>query len=583
MTKMQVSKEEMEAIHPYIPEAYEKLEQGRISRREFLRLATLLGMHVGIATVAAACGSGGDAGENDAVVNNTGNNANTGNNTTNNNTDTEPTSTSSINRGGTWTCSMQLQLLDHPARLSWVEGANIVRQVCEYLTETGADNITRPLLLDRWEASADLMTWDLYLKQGITFNNGDEFQADDVVFTFNEWLNPDNGSSMLGLLSYLDGPDSVEKVDDYHVRLHLNSPQVAVPENLFHYPAVILHRSFEGDIVQQPIGTGPFLLQEYAEGERAVFVRREDYWQMGEDGAPLPYLDELIFVSTDKDAGVAALQSNQVDSMYDPRPGDWQALKDNPDLVVRAVGTSQCLVLRMRVDLEPWDDNRVRTALKMCQDRERILQLAYFGEGDLSIDAHVAPIQPEYAEKPIPAYDPEGARALLEEYAAEKGIELPLKVTLATKNDQNEPEIAQALKQMAEPAGFDITLDITEPNGYWDRWTEVDLGITSWTHRPVAVMLLPLAYTQEAVGNWNETRWVDEEFEAKLREAQGTLDIEARRVIMSDIEDIMQERGPIGNSFWKNVWNITHKRFQNVRAHPTAYYLMHDVWEDPDA
>jgi peptide/nickel transport system substrate-binding protein len=68
---------------------------------------------------------------------------------------------------------MQLQLLDHPARLSWVEGANIVRQIGEYLTETGSDNVTRPFLLDKWEASADVKTWDLYLKKGIKFNNGD--------------------------------------------------------------------------------------------------------------------------------------------------------------------------------------------------------------------------------------------------------------------------------------------------------------------------------------------------------------------------------------------------------------------------
>jgi peptide/nickel transport system substrate-binding protein len=473
---------------------------------------------------------------------------------------------------------MQLQLLDHPARLSWVEGANIVRQFGEYLTETGPDNITRPYLAERWEASEDVKTWDLYLRKGVTWNNGDDFTADDVMFTFGEWLNEDVGSSMLGLLAYLRGMQDVEKVDDYHIRLHLQYGDIGVPEHLFHYPAIILHRDFEGDIIKQPVGTGAFLLEEYAEGERAVFKRREDYWRTGEDGKPLPYLDELIYVSTDKDAGVAALQGGQVDNLYDPRPTDFQALKDNPNLSVRAVSTSQCLLGRMRVDLEPWDDVRVRNAMKKCQDRAKILQLAYFGEGELSIDAHMAPVHPAYCEKPIPEYDPEGAKALLEEYAAEKGIELPLKVTLATKNDQAEPEIAQALKELALPGGFDITLDITEPAGYWDRWTEVDLGITSWTHRPIAVMVLPLAYTEEAIGNWNETRWTDEEFETLLREAQGTLDVEARRSMMCTMEDIMQERGPIFNSYWKNVWNITNKKFQNIKAHPTAYDLLYDVW-----
>jgi peptide/nickel transport system substrate-binding protein len=563
--KNPVSKKTMEAIHPAIPDAYEKYLQGRVTRREFLRFSTLLGMSASMAYL-AACGPGATT---EAPME-----------TEEMEEEMEEEPTGAIKRGGTWTSSMQLQLLDHPARLSWVEGANIVRQLGEYLTETGPDNITRPYLLDRWEASDDVLTWDLYLKQGITFNNGDELTADDVMFTFGEWLNPDVGSSMLGLLSSLRGMQDVEKVDDYHVRLHLQTADIAIPENLFHYPSIILHRDFEGDIIRQPIGTGAFTLEEYAEGERAVFQRREDYWQMGEDGDPLPYLDELIYVSTDKDAGVAALQSGQVDALYDPRPTDFQALQGVEGITIRPVSTAQCLLGRMRVDLEPWDDVRVRNALKMCQDRAQILQLAYFGEGELSLDAHVAPVHPSFCEKPIPEYDPEGARALLEEYAAEKGIDLPLQVSLATKNDQAEPEIAQALKELAEPGGFEIALDITEPAGYWDRWTEVDLGITSWTHRPLATMVLGLAYTEESIGAWNETRWFDEEFEGLFREAQATLDVEARRSLMCKIEDIMQERGPVFNSYWKNVWNATTSEFKNVKAHPTAYDLMYDVWKD---
>jgi peptide/nickel transport system substrate-binding protein len=558
-------------IHPAVWRAQEQLSVGRISRRDFMRFATLLGTSVATATVLAACGQPEAAPAPAAPV--AGATA-----------AAQPEAAAGgIKRGGILRKAMQLQLLDHPARLSWVQGANVVRQINEYLTETGPDNITRPYLLDRWEANDDVSVWTLHLKQGITFNNGDELTADDVMFTFGQWLNPDVGSSMLGLLTYLDGMNSISKIDDYTIRMDLVEPNIGVPEHLFHYPAVILHRDFEGDIVRQPVGTGPFLLDEYAEGERAVFSRRDDYWQIGEDGDPLPYLDGIIYVSIDKDASVAALQSDQVDSMYQPRPGDFQALQGFPGLETRAASTAQCFILRMRVDLEPWDDNRVRTALKMCQDRARILQLSYFGEGDLSIDAHVAPVHPAYAPMDIPAYDPEGARALLEEYAAEKGISLPLRVTLATKNDQSEPEIAQALKQMAEPGGFDIILDITEPGGYWDRWTEVDLGITAWTHRPLDTMVLPLAYITDEDGEpvpWNETRWSDEEFTSLLRQAERTLDVEARREIMAQIQQIMQDRGPIGNSYWNNVWNITRSEFKNIVAHPTDYDLLTEVWKD---
>lgn len=560
MSKPKVTKKQMESIHPYIPEAHSLYEQGRISRRDFMRMATLLGM----GAVAAACAA--PAATPQATTAPAGATA-------------APSADLVIKRGGTFTRAMELQLLEHPARFSWVQQANVARQVAEYLTETGPDNITRPLLLEKWEADPEVQTWTLYLRQGIKFNNGDELTADDVMFNFEQWLDPDVASSMLSQLSYLRGMEDVEKVDDYTVRLHLQEPNIGVPEHLFHYPAPIMHRSFEGDFARQPIGTGPFTLEEYAEAERAVLKRRSDYWRMGADGEPLPYLDEIIYVSIAKDAGLAAMQGGQVDAIYQPRAADWQALKDDSRFVVHTAPTAVTSVLRMRVDLEPWSDQRVIQALKMCQDRQRILQLGYYGQGDIGIDAHIAPVHPAYCDRePVP-YDPEGAKALL----AEAGYPDGLTVTLATKNDLEEPEVAQALKEMAAPGGFNIELDITEPGGYWDRWTEVDLGLTSWTHRPLGTQVLRLGYTSDAEGNpveWNETRWVDAEFEELLAQAERTLDVEQRREIMCKIEDIFIERGPIGISYWKRVWNIVPEAVQNIQAHPTEYDLLSEVWRN---
>jgi peptide/nickel transport system substrate-binding protein len=558
MNRPKTNQKDMEKIHPYLPEAYDQLNQGRISRREFLRLATLLGM----SAVAASCAS-------PAAVDQPAAGA------------TAVPVASGIKRGGTFTRAMELQMIDHPARFSWVQQSNVVAHVADYLTQTGSDNITRPYLLEKWEASEDVKTWTLHLRKGVTFNNGDELTADDVLFNFAQWLNPDVGSSMLSLLSYLRGMQDVEKVDDYTIRLHLQEGNIGVPEHLFHYPANIMHRNFQGDFIKQPVGTGGFTIAEYTEGERAVLKRREDYWRMGADGSPLPYLDQITYVSIAKDASVAAVHSGQVDCMYQPRASDWQALKDLATHKVLTAPTAVTTVLRMRVDVDPWTDQRVVNALKMCQDREKILQLAYYGQGDLGIDAHIAPVHPEYSQKPIPQYDPEKAKQLL----AEAGYPNGLEVTLATKNDLEEPEYAQALKEMAAAGGFNIQLDITEPGGYWDRWTEVDLGMTSWTHRPLGTQVLRLGYTSDAEGKpaeWNETRWVDKEFEQLLVEAERTLDVEERRQIMSKIEDIFWERGPIGIAYWKQVWNIIPKKFQNISAHPTEYDLLHEVWIDED-
>jgi peptide/nickel transport system substrate-binding protein len=548
---MRILRKTKPEAHPYIPELKEQYRQGRVTRREFLRTATLLGM-----SAASARTFVGDALAAPARARR------------------------AVKRGGTMTIASRVQRVDHPARFSWIEAPNQFRQVCEYLTRTDWDNITSPWLLESWEANAEVDEWTLHVRQGIKFNDGSDFTADDVVFNFEQWLDPEIGSSMLGLLSFLS-PTNVEKVDDYTVTLHLDSPQIGLPEALFHYPALIVPKTFEGDLVRQPVGTGLFTLEEYVETERAVFTRREDYWRMGEDGQPLPYLDKLVFVDLGEDtaAQIAALQAGQVDNIYNPSAEVWQAVKDLPDIGVYSAETAQTFHIRMRVDQPPFDNVSVRQALKKCIDRQKMLDLAWFGEGVLAHDTVFAPIHPEYCEKPIPTYDPEGAKALLVEAGYPDGVT----VELTTQQARAEPAMAQSLKETAAAGGFNINLNILPSAQFWDIWTEVPLGITIWAHRPLGIMIPALAFTADADGNpaaWNETRWVDDEYVALLRQAESTLDVEQRRAIACQMEDIEMERGAAGLAFFTSVWYICHQRFQGVRAHPTNYDLLDEVWEE---
>jgi len=141
--------------------------------------------------------------------------------------------------------------------------------------------------------------------------------------------------------------------------------------------------------------------------------------------------------------------------------------------------------------------------------------------------------------------------------------------------------MAEILKQDAAPA-FDIQLRTMPVSTYWDLWTEVDLGITPWTHRPLGTMVLGLAYICDAEGNpvpWNETRWCDDEFAALLKEAQGTLDVETRREIMGKLERLQMERGSIIIAYWRNVWSIANIKVQNFKGHPTQYdECFREVW-----
>jgi peptide/nickel transport system substrate-binding protein len=556
-------------IHPGVIKAQEKLADGRMSRRDFLRIATLLGVSAPTAYVLAACGVPATTAPTSAPV-----------------ATAAPTTApvAAIKRGGILKVAIQVPAVDHPARFSWVFDSNEFRTIFEYLTETGPDNITRPYMAESWDASDDLKEWTLHLRKDIKWTNGDPFVANDVLFNFKEWLNVDTKSSILGLWEGFLTIDNVKVVDDNTVKLQLAAPKLDVPETLFHYPAQILHPSFDGDATSgKNASTGPYTLKEYKVGERVIVSARSDYWQMGEDGKPLPYLDEIQFLDLGEDqtAWVSAIQSGQIHTMFNASPETFLALRDNKKLVINPSNTSQVRVLRMRVDLEPWTNNDVRSALKKVQNRQKILDTAYFGEGILGHDMHVSPVHPEYAPMDVPAYDPDGAKALLTKAGMSS---LDLKISVGTGWTDIVAYI-ETLKEDAKPAGINITLDTMPNSDYWNLWTETPVGVTPWTHRPLAVMVLPLAYIAGADGKpvpWNESRWVDQEFSDLLLKAQGTLDVEKRRAIMKDIQRIQMERGSIAVAWWQNIWRPANPAFINIGSHPTDYFLWNTVWYDPD-
>ncbi len=541
-------------VHPLIPELAGWMEKGKLTRREFLRYSTLLGVSAAAAASIAGLPLPGKA------------------------------SASKIRRGGTLKIASSVQKVTHPAQFSWVEPSNMLRQVGEYLTQTDNQNITHPYLLENWGASDDLKTWTLNLRKGIKFNNGDDFNADDVVFTINEWLKEDVGSSIKGMMGAYLNPSGIEKVNDHQVKLHLSVPEIAVPEHLFHYPALVLnHRTFEGDFIRAPHGTGPFTLETYREGERCVLKARKDYWQKGADGKPLPYMDRIEFVDMGDEMSprIAAIKSGEIDSIDLATTGGtsaYQSLKDDPSIDVKPIGTAQVRLLRMRVDLDPWKDNRVRMALKLCQHREKILGLAYFGQGVLGHDFHVSPVHPEYCEMPVPKYEPERAKQLLQDAGYKNGLD----VNLAVGSEWTDVvRYAEVLKQDAAPAGFRINIQTMPTSQYWEKWTEVDLGVTPWTHRPLATMVLNLAYVTDDDGKpvaWNETRWHDPDFTKLLKEANGTLDVDERRKIMCKLQKIQWDKGSIGAPFWQYNWQVTTKRVRDAEPHPTGYYFLNETW-----
>jgi peptide/nickel transport system substrate-binding protein len=555
---------ETKQLHPLIPEMHEELSKGRISRREFLRFSTLLGLSLASADILAACAEPAQT-----LATATG-------------TVTPPQpAQGSLVRGGAIRCATRLERVDHPARFTQPGQSHAWRHVLEYLTYTSPNGITTPYLLEKWEASPDLKTWTLYVRKGVRFNNGQKLTAEDVVFNFKQWLDPDIGSSMANSLAYVEA-SNIEREDDYTVVLKLNTPTIFLPEHLFQYPAAILPKSFEGDLQRQPVGTGAFNMVEYVPGERAQLKARQDYWRNGADGRPLPYLDEIVMLQfgDDRSADLAALQTGQVDTILEPPFEIWAALKDDPRFAIIPIPTAATYLLRFRVDQDPWKDNQVRQAIKHCHDREKILAAALQGEGTIGNDSHVAPAQAEYTPlDPLP-FDTSKAKALLAKANHPEGLSVEL---IVPSDWPAAVTYAQTLKEDAAAGGFNISLKPMPSAKYWENWTEWNFGITWWAHNTLATMLLPLAYSTGQDGSpapYNETRWVDPEFSKILQQAEGTLDLADRKMQVEQLENIQKERGSICTPFFTNVWEIHEKKFHGIVASPELYANFYETWKE---
>ena len=546
--------------HPYIPTLLEQLDQGQISRRDFLRRSTLLGLSAGAAYAMAGL--------------------------------PDPSfqaRAQDMPKGGTLRIGMRCMEIKDPHLADFAEKSNVIRQVCEYLTLTDRNNITRPYLLEKWVVSDDLKTWTLHVRQGVKWRkDGRPLTADDVIWNLKRVADPKIGSSMLGLFtgylveeydagekdakgnpkksSRLWSDKAIEKVDDYTVRLNTMSPQIAVAEHLFHYPMFILDPKENGAFGPGANGTGPFDLVEYTVGKSAKYKARKDYWGEG------PFLDTFEFtdLGDNPGAGIAAMASKQVDGLSEADAVQINAMKAFPHVAVLKVETTQTIVARMHPDVEQFKDKRVRQAMRLGIDRDKIIQSVLLGAGTPAEDHHVAPSHPEYAPLPKVTRDVEKAKKLLAEAGFPNGFEYDL----VTRPDPIwELNTAQSFAEQLKDIGIKVNIKSLPSAQYWEVWIEAPFSLTAWGHRPLAIMTLGLAYRSNAA--WNESRFSNAEFDKLLNQAEGILDPKERSKVMAKIEAIMQDEGPIVQPFWRVFSSVMDKKVKGFELHPSQYIFAH--------
>ena len=516
------------------------LAAGRVSRREFIRYGSVLGLSAPfLGSVTAAIGFS-----------------------------TAPRMAHAAASGGTIRVAQIVPAASiDPVKIADAGGITVLSQAAETLVLSGKDLTAVPVLAESWSPNKDGTVWTFNLRKGVKFHNGKMMTADDVVATFDRLANPDNGSNALSVFTGLLSKGGTRKIDDYTVEFHLdaangNFPYAVSTDN---YNAVIIPADSDSDYEKTMIGTGPFKLEKYTPKVGASFVRNTDYW-----GGPAgPDRVELTFYD-DYQPQILAFQGGLVDVIIQIPVLQGVGLLNDPNADIISTPSTAHQQVHMRCDVDPFKDKRVRRAIALCLDRPKLVQGLMKGRAQIGNDSPFASVFPStdssvaQREKNIAE-----AKQLMEGAGMANGF----KTTLTTEKYLEIPDYAVLIQNAVKEIGGTIELNVMDQGTYYgdavygkSPWLDSDMGITDYGHRGVPNVFLSAPLTSN--GTWNSAHFKNTEYDGLVKGYIAALDLESQRASASKIQNLLLDETPVIFSYFYDFLTAVKKGATGVQ--PTA-------------
>ncbi len=444
-------------------------------------------------------------------------------------------------------------------------GLAMLQQTGEFLVVDGPDLVLRPALATSWSPNKDGSVWTFKIRTGVKFHNGAAMTAKDVAASFNRLADPDNKSNALSAFTGVLSKGGAKATDDQTVEFHLDAPNGNFPYIISsdNYNAIIIPADMVSSEWEKTfIGTGPFKLEKYTPKVGASFVRNPDYW--GEKA--VPDRTEFIFYP-DIQPQILALQGGDIDLIKQAPVLSALPLLNDPKFSVISVPSVAHQQLHIRCDQGAFQDKRVRQALALSLDREKIVQGLLRGRAKVGNDSPFASIYPS-TDKSVPQRKQDLAKAkqLLEEAGAKN-----VKVTLTTENFLEIPQFAQIVQGAAKQIGIDIALKIEDVGAYYgdavygkSDWLDSAMGITDYGHRGVPNVYL--AAPMLSTGTWNGAHFKNAQYDGLVKDYVAALDLETQRASAGKIQRLLLDETPIIFAYFYDYLAITAKGVEGVEV-----------------